>query len=87
MEILDGSIGKNNAVVRVKVSFLGNGSIKELSNAFLVVGSDVATNGLRIFWNLVGLAFMVAAAAVLTGRWRAATDPARRVLTPYRTIR
>ncbi len=52
------------------------------SNAFLVVDSDTAANALQIFWNLVGLALMVAAAVVLARRWRASTVPARRVLTP-----
>jgi hypothetical protein len=37
VEMLDVSIGKNNAVVLVKVCFLGYGSIKELPNALLVL--------------------------------------------------
>ena len=52
------------------------------SNAFLVVDSDATADALQVFWNLVGLAFMVAAAVVLTKRWRSSTAPARRVLTP-----
>ncbi len=52
------------------------------SNAFLVVDSDAAADALQVFWNLVGLAFMVAAAVVLAKRWRASTAPARRALTP-----
>ncbi len=52
------------------------------SNAFLVVDSDTAANALQFFWNIVGLAFMVAAAVVLARSWRASTAPARRVLTP-----
>jgi PAS domain S-box-containing protein len=52
------------------------------SNAFLVVDSDAAADALQIFWNLVGLAFIVAAAVVLAGRWRSSTAPARRVVTP-----
>jgi hypothetical protein len=38
MEVLDGSIGKNNAVVRVIVCFLDCGSFKELPNALLILG-------------------------------------------------
>src|ERR1700735_983198 len=38
MEVLDGSIGKNNAVVRVIVCFLACGSFKELPNALLILG-------------------------------------------------
>jgi PAS domain S-box-containing protein len=52
------------------------------SNAFLVVDSDTAAEALQVFWSLVGLAFMVAAAVVLAKRWRASTAPARRALTP-----
>src|SRR5262245_54810119 len=52
------------------------------SNAFLVGSNDTAANVLHVFWNLVGLAFMVVVAAILAKRWRAATAPARRVLTP-----
>jgi PAS domain S-box-containing protein len=52
------------------------------ANAFLVVDSDTATNVLGIFWNCVGGVFMLATAILLVRRWRAATKPARRVLTP-----
>jgi PAS domain S-box-containing protein len=52
------------------------------SNAFLVGSNETAANALVVFWNLVGLAFMVAVAVILARRWRAATAPARRVLTP-----
>src|SRR6201986_1872973 len=38
VEMLDPSIGKNNAVVRFIIGFLDFGSFKELPNAFLVVG-------------------------------------------------
>src|SRR5580698_4743905 len=38
MEMLDGSIGKNNAVLRVIVSFLDCRSFKELPNALLILG-------------------------------------------------
>src|ERR1700678_4115705 len=38
MEVLDGSIGKNNAVVRVIVCFLDCGFLKELPNALLILG-------------------------------------------------
>src|ERR1700733_3092595 len=38
MEVLDGSIGKNNAVLCVIVCFLGSGSFKELPNALLILG-------------------------------------------------
>ncbi len=37
MEVLDGSIGKNNAIVRVIVCFLDSGSFKEFLNALLVL--------------------------------------------------
>src|SRR3984893_8129862 len=37
MEVLDGSIGKNNAVVCVIVCFLDFGSFKEFLNALLVL--------------------------------------------------
>ena len=52
------------------------------ANAFLVVDSTAATNALGVFWNCVAGVFMVATAIVLVRRWRAATTPARRVLTP-----
>jgi PAS domain S-box-containing protein len=52
------------------------------SNAFLVHRSDTTSDVLQIFWNFVGLAFMVGAALFLAQRWRAATKPARRGLTP-----
>jgi PAS domain S-box-containing protein len=52
------------------------------ANALLVVDRHTAAEALQVFWNLVGLAFMVAAVIVLARRWRAATGPARRVLTP-----
>src|ERR1700735_3980823 len=38
MEMLDGSIGKNNAAVSFIICFLDFGSFKELPNALLVVG-------------------------------------------------
>src|SRR5271155_4033680 len=38
MDVLDGSVGKNNAVVRFIICFLDFGSLKELLNALLVVG-------------------------------------------------
>src|SRR6202453_4633381 len=38
MEVLDGSIGKNNAEVGVIVCFLDCGSFKKLPNALLVLG-------------------------------------------------
>src|ERR1700747_244145 len=38
VEMLDPSIGKNNAVVRFIIGFLDFGSFKELPNALLVVG-------------------------------------------------
>ena len=37
MEVLDGPIGKNNAIVRVIVFFLDCGSFKEFLNAFCVL--------------------------------------------------
>jgi PAS domain S-box-containing protein len=52
------------------------------ANAFLVVDSDSAANALVLVGNLVGAAFMLAAAIVLVKRWREATAPARRVLAP-----
>src|SRR5262249_24161763 len=52
------------------------------ANAFLIVDNKTATDVLGVFWNCVGGAFMIAAAIVLVRRWRAATAPARRVLTP-----
>src|SRR5947209_1409301 len=42
MEVLDGSIRKNNAVLRVKVCFLDYASIKELLNALVVLGMSSA---------------------------------------------
>src|ERR1700722_4293363 len=38
MEVLDSSIGKNNAVLRVIVCFLDCRSFKELPNALLILG-------------------------------------------------
>jgi PAS domain S-box-containing protein len=52
------------------------------SNAFLVADSQIAANVLTVFWNLVGGAFMIAAAVLLVRRWRASTAPARRILAP-----
>ena len=52
------------------------------SNAFLVVDSNTTANALGVFWNCVGGALMLVTAIVLVRRWRAATTPARRVLTP-----
>jgi PAS domain S-box-containing protein len=52
------------------------------SNAFLIADSHTAANVLTVFWNLVGGAFMIAAAVLLVRRWRASTAPARRILAP-----
>jgi hypothetical protein len=38
MDVLDGSVGKNNTVVRFIICFLDFGSFKELKNALLVLG-------------------------------------------------
>ncbi len=52
------------------------------ANRLLIVDSHRAATVLSTFWDIVGLAFMLAVAIVLVSRWRAATAPGRRVLTP-----
>src|SRR6202008_4414229 len=54
-EVLDGSVGKNDTVVRFIICFLDFGSFKELPNALLVVGMISAKPkfcGRRIFIRL-----------------------------------
>jgi PAS domain S-box-containing protein len=52
------------------------------SNAFLVAEHHGVANALQVFWNSVGVVYFVVVGIVLIRRWRAATAPARRVLTP-----
>src|ERR1700741_1612063 len=55
MEVLDGSIGKNNAIVRVIVCFLDYGFFKEFLNALLVldmISAKPKFNGRRILIRL-----------------------------------
>src|ERR1700720_4913628 len=55
MEVLDGSIGKNNAIVRFIVCFLDFGFFKEFLNALLVldmISAKPKFNGRRILIRL-----------------------------------